>query len=113
MPEGVPNTITGAGRLIFIGLHNTLDMRDNRMEVWEVRESGATFQFRQSISWRAALPQYDPGPEDDFDVTNMDCTEELLAVAFRDGLVTLWGWRAGVTALELLTTIDFYHAPAR
>ena len=108
--EEFETVITGWGRFVFIGVK---EEGDHGMEVWEMVASGPTFQMRQSISWREALPEYDPGPGWDFDVARMHCTEEWLAVAFQDGLVTVWGWRAGETALELLLRINYYHRPRR
>ena len=105
MPEDAYTAITGWGRFVFIGFDEA--GRDERMEVWEIVASGPAFQFRQAIYWRETLP------EDDCRVRMMDCTEEWLAVAFRDGLVTVWGWRAGQKALELLLRLNFYHHPGR
>ena len=107
-PEGAPHTFTASGRYLFVTFNR--EDEDNGMEVWEKVESEPTVR-RQAIRWREALPGYDPGPEGDFGVGMMDCTEELLAVAFRNGLVTVWGRKAGETALVLLKTIDHYHEP--
>jgi len=100
---GEYDRITGTGRFLFIEV--VPYQGDAGMEVWEMVASGRTFQFRQAIHWRETLP------EDDWHVSMMDCTEEWLAVAFWEGLVTVWGWRAGETALELRFRLDYYHQP--
>ena len=97
--------MTGTGRFLFIGVV-PLEGYEG-MEVWEMAESGRTLQLRQAIQWRERLPEIDCS------VRNMHCTEEWLAVAFDDGLVTVWGWRAGETALELLFRLNYYHQPGR
>ena len=111
-PGRNPYVITGTGRFVFmgyisIGEENGVWGWDDGVEVWEIVASGPTFQFRHAIRWREALP------EDDCSVRMMDCTEEWLAVAFLDGLVTVWGWRAGEKAQELLLRLNFYHHPER
>jgi len=100
---GEYDRITGTGRFLFIEV--VPYQGDAGMEVWEMVASGRTFQFRQAIHWRETLP------EDDWHVSMMDCTEEWLAVALWEGLVTVWGWRAGETALELRFRLDYYHQP--
>ena len=110
MSKGFASDVTGCGRLVFIGVFKDASMHDHRddgVEVWEMVESGRFFELRQSIRWRERLP------EDDCRVTMMDCTEEWLAVAFEDGLVTVWGWRAGEKVLELLIRLNDYHHPGR
>ena len=109
--------VTGSGHFLLSEKIGGLQM-DGGMAVWELVESrrGPVFHRQHAIRWRKTLPEYADDADDDYslNVSTMRCSEDLLAVGHRNGLVTFWSWREGEAArLKLLLSIDRYYYPDR